>query len=325
MQQFVVQKSESGQTAVKYLQRLLKDAPNGLIYKQIRKKNITLNKKKMEGNEKLSEGDVISIFMSDETISKFTGTPAKDVTEYIKAYEKLGEPHIVYEDDHIILLNKPVGILSQKSTPQDLSANEWLIGYLLSQKAVSAETLVRFTPSVCNRLDRNTGGLLIFAKTLFGANIMGNLLKNRSLHKYYKTIVHGKIASKAHISGYLSKDEKTNKVSITKKPIIDADYIETAYLPLRYSDKNDLTELEVLLITGKPHQIRAHLSSIGHSIIGDSKYASKDDQTNNMNLHLKHQLLYAYKLVMPELIDYPELSNKTIEISFDNIFDKYFS
>lgn len=319
MQKFVIEKKDSGQTVIKYLSRLLKEAPSSLLYKQLRKKNIVLNKKKIDGHEKLSEGDEISIFMSDETIEKFKGLVLKDTDEYINAYDKYREPDIVYEDEHIVVLNKPVGVLSQKSKPDDLSANEWLIGYLIKKGAVTADSLSKFTPSVCNRLDRNTGGLLIFGKTLFGTSKMSQGLKERTIHKYYKTIVEGEITKEEKISGFLSKNENLNKVFITKDKTEDSVYIETYYKPVRFNKEKNITELEIELITGKPHQIRAHLASINHPIIGDGKYGKKDDLNN-----LKHQLLYAYKIIFPKYDDYPEISSKTITKSFDDIFNKFF-
>ncbi|MBP5599742.1 MAG: RluA family pseudouridine synthase [Lachnospiraceae bacterium] len=319
MQKYVIEKKDSGQTVIKFLTRLLKDAPQSLLYKQIRKKNIVLNKKKIDGHEKLSEGDELSIFMSDETIEKFKGAINTDLSEYLKAYDKYKEPDIVYEDEHIIVLNKPVGVLSQKSKPDDLSANEWLIGFLIKEGSVTAASLKEFTPSVCNRLDRNTGGLLLFGKTLFGTSKISLGLKERTIHKYYKTIVTGEITKEEKISGYLNKDEKLNMVFISKEKTDDSVYIETSYKPIRFNKDKNITELEIELITGKPHQIRAHLASINHPIIGDTKYGKKDEVSN-----LNHHLLYAYKVVFPKYDDYPEISSKTITKSFDDIFNKYF-
>lgn len=325
MRNFTINKADSGQTAVKYLTRLLKDIPKSLLYKQIRKKNITLNGKKMEGNEKLSAGDVISVFMSEETINKFMGNCNINTDEYEAALEKFKEPSIIYEDEHVILLNKPVGMLSQKSTDKDLSANEWLIGYLLAGKKITKESLANFTPSVCNRLDRNTGGILVFAKTLFGAIRMSECLKLRTLHKYYKTIVYGHVDKETKISGFLVKDEKLNKVTVLKESSDDASHIETAYTPVRYSEANNITELDVELITGKTHQIRAHLASINHPIIGDVKYRTKASNPEfEKALKLSHQLLYAYKIVFPKMEDYEALSEKVFTIDFSEVLDKYF-
>lgn len=325
MQNFNITKEDAGQTAVKYLNRILKDAPKGLLYKQIRKKNITLNGKKMEGNEKLCEGDVISVFMSDETIAKFKGETLKDVSEYENAFKKLGNPDIVYEDSDVIFLNKPVGLLSQKSKEGDVSANEWLIGYMLSKEETSGEKLSLYTPSVCNRLDRNTGGLLIFAKSLQGAASFSKALKERSFQKFYKTIVVGEVKNSEYIKGYISKDESVNKVTVFNEPSDDRDYIETGYRPLRYNKSRNLTELEVELVTGKPHQIRAHLSSIKHPVIGDAKYGLLSvNEDIKKEFGLKNQLLYAYKMVFPKDFSLDNIKGKTFTVNFDNIFDKFF-
>lgn len=325
MQKFKITQKDSGQTLIKYLSRLFKEAPSGLLHKQLRKKNITLNGKKTEGNDKLKEGDVIFVFMSDETIEKFKGSETRNTSEYEKAYECFKAPVIVYEDEHVIFLNKPVGVLSQKSSPADLSANEWLIGYLLKTGQTDASKLSFFTPSVCNRLDRNTGGLLTFAKTLFGATVLNKCLKDRTLEKYYRTVVHGHITDSERLTAYISKDTKANKVSVIKEPADGCDKIETAFKPLRYNSSLDITELEVELITGKSHQIRAHLASLGHPVIGDGKYCSSDKNLLFREKYgLKNQLLYAYKMTFPELPDYEAISGRTFTADFDKIFDKFF-
>ena len=325
MQEFKITRQDSGQTLIKYLQRLFKDAPNGLLHKQLRKKNITLNGKKTEGNDKLKEGDVIFVFMSDETIAKFKGTATRNTTEYEKAYERFKTPKIVYEDENVILVNKPVGILSQKSNPADLSANEWLIGYLLKTGQTDASGLAFFTPSVCNRLDRNTGGLLTFAKTLFGANVLNACLKDRTLEKYYRTIVFGHVNDSKTLTGYIHKNNESNKVTVISEPAEGYEKIVTAYKPLRYNAALDITELEVDLITGKSHQIRAHLASVGHPIIGDAKYSDKVlNEAVKERFGLKNQLLYAYKMTFPRLDNYPELSCHTFTADFDDIFNKFF-
>ncbi len=325
MQEFKITQKDSDQTLIKYLSRLFKEAPSGLLHKQLRKKNITLNGKKTEGNDKLKEGDVIFVFMSDETIEKFKGSETRNTSEYEKAYERFKAPVIVYEDEHVIFLNKPVGVLSQKSSPADLSANEWLIGYLLKTGQTDASKLSFFTPSVCNRLDRNTGGLLTFAKTLFGATVLNKCLKDRTLEKYYRTVVHGHITDSERLTAYISKDAKANKVSVIKEPTEGCDKIETAFKPLRYNSSLDITELEVELITGKSHQIRAHLASLGHPVIGDGKYCSSDKNLLFREKYgLKNQLLYAYKMTFPELPDYEAISGRTFTADFDKIFDKFF-
>lgn len=324
MRELIIDKCDENQTLIKYLNRFLKNAPNGLLYKQLRNKNIVLNGKKADGKEKIKAGDSIKIFMSEDTISKFSETAEIDTMEFVLAFKKFGTPKVIYENEHILLINKPVGILSQKSEVKDFSVNEWLIGYMLSKNETDSSKLNQFKPSICNRLDRNTGGIISFGKTLFGVNLLNEFFKDRTLHKFYKTIVCGEVLSKTSLKGYLFKDEKTNKVLVSSEKKEDFDYIETEYTPIRYDKKNNITELEVLLVTGKPHQIRAHLSSIGHPIIGDEKYGNhKENQKFKEAFSLKNQFLYAYKLVFPEN-DYLPLSNKTFEINIKKELDKYF-
>lgn len=324
MKSFIVKKNEEGQSSLKYIQRTLANAPNSFIFKMLRKKNIVLNGKKIEGNEKVKEGDEIKFFLSDETFSSFSNkdTVRISTAEYLDAYARFKSPSVIFEDDHVLIVNKPVNMLSQKAAKDDLSANEWLIGYLLNEKKLTKESLLSFTPSVCNRLDRNTGGLLLFGKTLFGVNTLNELLRNRTLDKYYLTAVKGKVNKEMKISGYLLKDEKNNKVSISKdKSSDEASYIETAYNPVEYISDIDVTILKVLLITGKPHQIRAHLSYIGHPIIGDMKYGNADtNEEFKKKCKITHQILFCVSVTFPELDNYPALSGKTISIEEPAVF-----
>ncbi len=299
MRVYKISSFESGQRLDKYLHKLLKQAGNGFIFKMLRKKNITLNGKKASGNEMLSEGDEVKLFMADETIEKFIGNvtvEAINVSEYERAYESISRIQILYEDENVLIVNKPAGILSQKATPSDKSVNEWLIGYLLHSKAISKQQLQTFKPSVCNRLDRNTSGLLICGKSLLGSQTMSEMMKSRSIKKFYRTFVKGCFVNTEHIDGYLLKDNKNNKVTILKTAVEGSDYIETVFEPLKISEK--ITYLEVELITGKPHQIRAHIASRNHPILGDYKYG---DVKFNQLTDKKYQLLHAYRLEFPKM------------------------
>lgn len=323
MKSYIVTKGDAGQTILKFSSRILKEAPNSFLYKMFRKKNIVLNGKKVEGNEKVSEGDEIKFFLSDDTFDNFSGkknSKLPSVDEYMEAYARYLNPEIVYEDEHIIVINKPVDMLSQKASAKDLSANEWIIGYLLFTNKITRESLLKFVPSVCNRLDRNTGGLLLFGKTPFGTNKLNEMLRDRSLHKYYITAVKGHVSESVRIKGYLLKDENTNKVSVyDTDPGNGADYIETGYEPLEYIASKDITIMQVLLVTGKPHQIRAHLAFMGHPIVGDYKYG---DRELNKSLNLMNQVLYAHRIIFPFIPDYEELSENILEIEKPSIFSK---
>ena len=294
MQELHVTENEAGQRLDKLLAKFLNQAPKSFLYKMMRKKNIVLNGKKCTGNEKLKQGDSIKLFFSDETIEKFSaGTYA------IPKKEKINMLPIIYEDEQVLLMNKPVGVLSQKAKDSDVSAVEILINYLMETDQLSKEQFRTFHPSICNRLDRNTSGILVAGKTLPALQEMNRFFKERTIAKYYRCLVKGRvIKSEDYIKGYLVKDQKTNKVSITKKKTEEGVPIETEYCVIQSNAEVSL--LEVHLITGKTHQIRAHLASIGHPIIGDYKYGDK--QINEMYRQaygLKSQLLHAYRLEMP--------------------------
>lgn len=294
MQELHVTANEAGQRLDKLLVKFLNQAPKSFLYKMMRKKNIVLNGKKCTGNEKLKQGDSIKLFFSDETIEKFSAgtyvTPKKEKTNMLP---------IIYEDEQVLLMNKPVGVLSQKAKDSDVSAVEILINYLIETNQLSKEQFRTFHPSICNRLDRNTSGILVAGKTLPALQEMNRFFKERTIAKYYRCLVKGRvIKNEDYIKGYLVKDQKTNKVSITKKKTEEGVPIETEYCVIQSNDEVSL--LEVHLITGKTHQIRAHLASIGHPIIGDYKYGDK--QINEMyrqEYGLKSQLLHAYRLEMP--------------------------
>lgn len=300
MKSFQINSNEAGQRFDKYLKKLLSQAGSSFIYKMLRKKNITLNGRKADGSEKLSAGDQVKLFLSDETFEKFssanTGSDSADCLE--KQYPAF-PLDIIFEDADILIINKPAGMLSQKAEPGDISANEYIIGYLLSSGQLRPEELATFHPSVCNRLDRNTSGLLIAGKSLRGLQEMAEQLNSRSMEKYYCCLVKGHITQEREIDGWLSKEETRNKVQITKHGTPDSKYIRTAYLPITYY--GDYTLLEVHLITGRSHQIRAHLASIGHPIVGDGKYGDK-----RMNLifakeiKLSGQLLHAYRMKLAD-------------------------
>ena len=298
MREFTVGEKEAGIRADKYVMRLLDKAPKGFVYKMLRKKNIVLNDRKITGSETLKESDVIKIYFSDETFEKFSSF--KTYNTFSDNEVKCGKIDIIYEDKDIIIINKPAGVLSQKADKNDYSANEQIIDYLISSGQLKREELAVFRPSVCSRLDRNTSGLLIAGKTMKGLQETGELIKSRRLQKYYGCIVYGNVSEGAGIQGYLVKDHASNIVRVTRTAYEGGgSYIETEYKPAE--NLGDFTFLEVHLITGRSHQIRAHLAAEGYPVCGDPKYGNK--KINKMlrsKLGIESQMLYAAKLVFPD-------------------------
>ncbi len=296
MKEIVINENEAGQRLDKFLGKLLKEAPASFYYKMLRKKNIVLNGKKATGNEKLAMGDSVKLFLSDETFEKFTGRqPAEDMVISVPSIPL----EIVYENHDVLAINKPAGMLSQKAKKEDISANEYILQYLLESGTITAESLHTFKPSVCNRLDRNTSGILVAGKTLNGLQQMSKAFRERSMEKYYLAIVAGHISKPRRIEGFLKKDEKNNQVTILSEPSNDAKPIITEYRPLKLVGQ--VTLLEVHLITGRSHQIRAHLASIGHPVIGDTKYGNpRLNREFLKNAGVTHQLLHAYRLFLAD-------------------------
>ena len=322
MRQLQIQAAEEGQRLEKYLSRYMPEAPKSFFYKMLRKKNITLNNKKSDGKDKLAVGDCVKIFMTDETIDKFRSS--KNIEASGKATHKFSLD-VVYEDENVIIVNKPAGVLSQKAKKNDISMNEYIIEYLLDTKQLSENELETFKPGICNRLDRNTSGLLIAGKSLLGLQVMSDMLKDRTFGKYYITVVSGEINGKTKIKGYLTKDSKSNKVKIYDKPLKESSYIETEYECLKTNGK--YTILKVKLITGKPHQIRAHLASVRHPIIGDTKYGRADiNEIFRKKCGVKYQLLHAWQLKFDEMPDeLKKLKQKTFEAKIPQLFENVFS
>ncbi len=314
MKTITISKNEAGQRLDKLLSKYLNRAPKSFIYKMLRKKNITLNGKKADGSEKTSVGDEVKLFLAEETIEKFSGV------EIPAAHGKL---EVLYEDSHILLINKPCGMLSQRAKPSDVSLVEHLTAYLLNNGSLTEEALATFRPSVCNRLDRNTSGIVAAGKSLAGLQAMAEIFKDRSLHKFYLCIVKGQLAGERLIEGYLTKDAASNQVKVMRQAVgKDSLPIRTRYRSISMGREGTLLEVE--LITGRSHQIRAHLASIGHPILGDAKYGNPSvNEKMGRQFGLRHQLLHSWRLELPELSgELAGLSGRTFTARPPEQFDK---
>lgn len=332
MRELQIAENEAGQRLDKFLAKYMKKAPKSFFYKMLRKKNIVLNGKKASGSEKLAQGDVVRLFLSEETIDGFSDTAKNAGKVPGKAAGKAGEERspfrltgsdIVYEDDHVLLLNKPAGILSQRADNRELSMTEYVIRYLLETGQLTEEELRTFRPSVCNRLDRNTSGLIAAGKSLAGLQELSRLFKDRSLKKYYLCLVRGRVEESQRIRGWLQKDSRTNRVTVHRRKNAPEDlFIETEYRPV--SIIRDATLLEVHLITGRTHQIRAHLAGTGHPIIGDYKYGDRRVNDRFKKAYgLKSQLLHAHRMVFPEMAGpLAHLSGKAFEAPLPDLFSR---
>lgn len=288
MKSFEIKQNDADQRLDKFISKSLPNLPRTLMYKYIRIKRIKVNGKRAEISTVLKTGDKIDMYINDEFFEKpktrydFTGAPKK--------------LDILYEDENIMLLDKKAGLLCH---PDDREYVDTLITrikrYLYEKGEFDPDSESSFTPALVNRIDRNTGGIVIAAKNAVSLRVLNDQMKKRSLKKFYLCVVHGVMEQKSGLlDGYLVKDESKNRVTVSKKPADGAKEIRTKYKVLSVDKSKNLSLVEVELLTGRTHQIRAHFASIGHPLLGDGKYG-----TNKLNKDFgyKKQFLYSYKLV----------------------------
>ncbi|MCR5718984.1 MAG: RluA family pseudouridine synthase, partial [Lachnospiraceae bacterium] len=239
---------------------------------------------------------------------------------YEKGFNFLKGIKVIFENEDIVILFKPVGVLSQQAKDNDISVNEWLVGYLINKGEITPKTLESFKPSVCNRLDRNTAGLVLCGKTMRGLQGLSKMLKERTLNKYYITLCEGIFDSVKDVKAFIVKDHKTNKsLVVNKTGDKDASPIHTVFYPIASS--NNSTLLKIHLLTGKSHQIRAQLSNLSHPIVGDVKYGAHKLKSNAGDK--SHQLLVAYMAGFPKRCpEFPEMSGKIIVCDLPEEFKK---
>ena len=286
MKEFQIKKNDAGQRLDKFLSKAVKGLPMSLMYKYIRTKKIKVNRARTEQKYVLQEGDIVQLFIKDE----FFDSPEKDNSALSSITPKLT---VVYEDKNIILCNKRPGVLVHEDDEgKDNTLIMHIKAYLYQKGEYDPENEQSFAPALCNRIDRNTGGIVIGAKNAEALRVMNEKIKNDEISKFYYCVVHGKMPKKADtLTGFLLKDSDKNQVKIFDKQVKGSKNIITKYKVV--SEKNGMSLLEIELVTGRTHQIRAHMSYIGHPLLGDGKYGiNKDDRAKGY----KYQALYAYRL-----------------------------
>ena len=302
MREITIGKNDAGQRLDKFLTKAL-DLPIGLLYKSIRTKKIKVNRKRAENNTVLAEGDVIQCFLAEEFFAKLDKTDDVSLT-FANIRPRLD---IVYEDENIMLLNKRPGVSVHED--EDSKVNTLIAhvqAYLYQKGEYDPRDEQSFAPALCNRIDRNTGGIVIAAKTAEALRVMNEKIRDREIDKLYLAAIHGIPARReATLTGYLLKDEKLNRVRVyDKDPPRGAKNIITKYRVIATKGSDALIEVE--LLTGRTHQIRAHMAHIGHPLIGDGKYGvNRGDRAEGY----KYQALYSYKLRFsfkgePTVLDY---------------------
>ena len=297
MKTVTVNENDSGQRLDKFLGKYFKTMPKSLIYKGIRKKRIKINGKKGEINTILKVGDKIDLYINDEFF---------EVPDEKTSFLKIDKPEIdiVYEDENIILMDKKPGMIVHDDEDEKINTLlNHMNAYLYKKGEYNPQSENSFVPSLCNRIDRNTGGIVIGAKNALSLKILNEKIKSREIKKFYLCLVQGKLKNKEDtLKGYLVKNTSQNRVYIHSSPIPEGKTILTKYKVLK---ENRLTSLlEVDLLTGRTHQIRAHFASIGHPLAGDGKYGTNEF---NDKIGMKTQALYSYKIKF-EFEDISELN-----------------
>jgi 23S rRNA pseudouridine955/2504/2580 synthase len=319
LKEFSINKNDAGQRMDKFLTKAVPALPKNLMYKYIRLKRIKLNGKRCEISTKLSEGDSVQLYINDE----FFPEKRDEAHRFLNAPKDI---EIVYEDENILLCDKPCGLVvhEDESGSADTLIDR-VLHYLYDKGEFDPDTENSFTPALCNRIDRNTSGIVICAKNAESLRVLNQKVKDRELEKLYLCVTVGIPNKKsAELKAFHRRDEKTKVVRVEDKSFPGSKTMITRYKVLAENKQSDLALLEVDLVTGRTHQIRAHLAHIGYPLLGDGKYGSNKI---NRALGVKTQALCSYKLTFrfateSGCLEY--LDGKSFEVKKVWFKDKFF-
>ena len=317
MREFTVGKNDAGQRLDRWLAKCLPLLPAPLAQKYIRLKRVKRNGRGAQRDTRLAAGDLLQLYINDE----FFDAPAPE-NAFLSVFKPLLD--IVYEDEHLLLVNKRPGLVVHPDEHEYVNTLITHIqAYLYQKKEWDPRKEYSFTPALCNRIDRNTGGIVIAAKTAEALRIMNQKVKDREIEKYYLCIVHGSMTPPAgKLEGFLLKDEAKNQVKVYQKPVPGARTAVTLYKTLQV--KNGLSLVECDLITGRTHQIRAQFAAAGHPLLGDGKYGRERD---NQRFDRKIQALYSYKLTFSFTTDagvLESLNGRTWQVESVDFVSEFF-